>query len=122
MGPSTLHPVYNPEASDSMNRVSGGSLGSTMNQSLTFDYRVQQSPMNACSARLKDWISLAPVDGTSLVERASFSPPTSSTTSNFPQTDANNSSDFVDKFNSTLQGETEIQFRNNGAEISTHGV
>ena len=117
MGPSTLHPVYNPEASDSMNRVSGGSLGSTMNQNLMID-----SPMNACSARLKDWISLAPVDGTSLVERASFLPPTSSTTSNFPQTDANNSSDFVDKFNSTLQGETEIQFRNNGAEISPHGV
>lgn len=122
VGPSTLHPVYNPGASDPMNGVSGGSLGSTMNQNLIFDCRVQQSPMNACSARLKDWISLAPVDGTSLVERASFSPPTSIKTSNFPQTDANNSSDFVDKFNSTLQGETEIQFRNNGAEISPHDV
>ncbi|EXC53897.1 SMARCA3-like protein 2 [Morus notabilis] len=122
VGPSTFHPSYNSEASDSMTGVSGGSFGSAMNQNLIFDSRVQRSPVNAWSASLKDWISLAPSDETYLSERASFSLPTSGTSSNFPQRDANNSSDFLDKFNSTLQGVTEIQIRNNGAEISRQGA
>lgn len=122
VGPSTFHPSYNSEASDSMTGVLGGSFGSAMNQNLILDSRVQRSPVNAWSASLKDWISLAPSDETCLSERASFSLPTSSTSSNFPQRDANNSSYFLEKFNSTLQGVTEIKIRNNGAEISPQGV
>ncbi|PON71009.1 Cdk-activating kinase assembly factor [Parasponia andersonii] len=119
VGPGTENSSYNSGASDHKTGVSSGSIGSTLYHGLIIDNRVQGSPVNTCSASIKDWFSLVPGNGTCFTERAGFSAPTCSTTSSFAQRDANSVPDFGENFDvNTSQGETAVHFRNTVAEIN----
>ncbi|KAF4394077.1 hypothetical protein G4B88_026046 [Cannabis sativa] len=123
MCPGPVNSLYNSGASNRNVGFSSGSLGLTPCDDLSGNNRVQGSPENTNSASIKDLFSLVPGNGTCLTESAGFSLPTCSTTSSFPQRDAESIPDFGNNFDDdTSQEETETQFRNTVPEINRQCV